>query len=172
MPDLRTATLIALENKRVSDIMTPRTVLFTMSTHTTMGELREKARSWVYSRVPVYDKNREDIVGVVLRRDVLVAIAEDRWDVSLSDLMRPVDFVVEIHPLDRLMNRFLKQRQHLLVVLDELGGLAGVVTLEDLLEEILGQEIVDEFDTVADLREIAHRRRERTLSPRQPEKTE
>lgn len=155
--------ILSLETKTVKDIMTPRTVLFTRNAHASIQDVRDDARSWSHSRIPVYDRSSEDIVGIVLRREVLLAIGEDRWTTRLSDLMRPVDFVLTIHPLDRLLERFLDHRLHLLVALDEHGGLAGVVTLEDLLEEILGHEIVDESDRVEDLQAIARARRERTL---------
>jgi len=155
--------ILSLETKQVSDIMTPRTVCFTAPARLTMQSLREQAGSWQHSRVPVWDKSPEDIVGLANRRDVLLAIGEDRWTTTLGDIMRPVDFILEIHRLDGLLERFLETRQHLLVVLDEHGELAGVVTLEDLIEEILGEEIVDEFDRVTDLRQLAHARRDRTL---------
>ncbi len=155
--------ILSLQTKRVADIMTPRTVCFTAPARLTMREIREHAGTWQHSRVPVYDKSPEDIVGLANRRDVLLAIGEDRWTTTLGDIMRPVHFILEIHRLDRLLERFLETRQHLLVVLDEHGELAGVVTLEDLIEEILGEEIVDEFDRVTDLRQLAHARRDKTL---------
>ncbi len=163
----RIRNILSLETKTVTDIMTPRTVCLTAGARLTMRDLRERAARWQHSRVPVWDKSPEDIVGLAHRRDVLVAIGEDRWDTTLADLMRPVDFILTIHPLDTLLDRFLETKQHLLVVLDELGGLAGVVTLEDLMEEILGEEIVDEFDQITDLRRLAHDRRERTLHRQQ-----
>ena len=99
----------------------------------------------------------------MLRRDILVALTDDRGTAKLSDLMRPVHFVAESHTLDRILHIFLEQRQHLFVVIDEYGGMAGVLALEDILEEILGSEIVDESDRVDDLRELARRRRQQTL---------
>jgi CBS domain containing-hemolysin-like protein len=128
-----------------------------------MQDLKEQAGTWQYSRVPIWDKSPEDIVGLANRRDVLLAIGEDRWATTLGDIMRPVHFVLEIHRLNALLERFLETRQHLLVALDEHGAFVGVVTLEDLIEEILGEEIVDEFDRVTDLRQLAHARRDKTL---------
>jgi len=157
--------ILTLETRQVKDIMTPRTVCFTAPARLTMQDLRQQAGSWQHSRVPIWDKSEEDIVGLANRRDVLLAIAEDRWSTTLGEIMRPVHFILEIHRLDGLLERFLETRQHLLVVLDEHGSLAGVVTLEDLIEEILGEEIVDEFDRVTDLRQLAHQRRDKTLKP-------
>jgi CBS domain containing-hemolysin-like protein len=155
--------ILSLRSKSVRDIMTPRTVMLCLGGRLSADEVREKVGVLAYSRVPVYDKDAEDIVGVLLRRDLLTAIAEDRGRVQLDQIMRPVDFVAESLSLNRLLRMFMERREHLLMVVDEFGELAGLVTLEDVLEEILGQEIVDEFDTVTDLRELARDRRERTL---------
>ncbi|MBW2645444.1 MAG: DUF21 domain-containing protein [Deltaproteobacteria bacterium] len=124
------------------------------------GEIEpEKTGMWPHSRVPVYDDNPEDIVGIVQRREVLAALASDKHHLKLSSLMKSVHFCPESIRLDKLLMEFLERRQHLFVVIDEFGGLAGVVTLEDVLEEILGREIVDESDQVVDMRELARRRK-------------
>ena len=143
--------------------MTPRTVAVMIGAETTVDELRQQKTVLNYSRIPIFDKDGEDVVGMINRRDVLTAMADGRGSLRLDEMMRPVDFVVESFSLNRLLRKFLSRGQHLLMVLDEFGGLAGLVTLEDVLEEILGQEIVDEFDQVADLRELARNRREETL---------
>ncbi|MCM0756746.1 hemolysin family protein [Desulfovibrio aminophilus] len=152
--------ILSLDSKTVDQIMTPRTVVFSLPTSMTVAEARECRGSWPHSRIPVYEgEDTEDIVGVIFRRQVFEALADDRDDIRLADLMRPVDFVPENITLDKLLVKFLESRSHLFVVLDEYGGLAGVVTLEDVLEEILGSEIVDETDQVVDMRELARRRR-------------
>ncbi|MFP4658266.1 MAG: CBS domain-containing protein, partial [Desulfonatronovibrionaceae bacterium] len=97
------------------------------------------------------------------RREVLEALANDQDDLTLEELMKPVQFVLYTLSLEKLLVKFLESRLHLFVVLDEYGGVAGVVTLEDVLEEILGREIVDETDEVADLRKLARQRRARLL---------
>tara|TARA_B100000686_G_C16793234_1_gene980272 strand:- start:992 stop:2020 length:1029 start_codon:yes stop_codon:yes gene_type:complete len=155
--------ILSLEKKAVRDIMTPRTVAVMIGAETTVDELRQQKTVLNYSRIPIFDKDGEDVVGMINRRDVLTAMADGRGSLRLDEMMRPVDFVVESFSLNRLLRKFLSRGQHLLMVLDEFGGLAGLVTLEDVLEEILGQEIVDEFDQVADLRELARNRREETL---------
>jgi CBS domain containing-hemolysin-like protein len=151
--------ILSLENKTAKHIMTPRTVIFSLSEHMTLEEAWEKGGMWPHNRVPVYDENPEDIVGIVQRRDVLSALARDKHQLRLSNLMKPVHFCAESIPLDKLLVEFLERRQHLFVVIDEFGGFAGVVTLEDVLEEILGREIVDESDQVVDMRELARRRK-------------
>ena len=117
-----------------------------------------------YSRIPVFGKDPDDLVGIVRAVDILTAMANDRFDVKMEQITQPIHFVVESTPLDDLLRTFLKRRQHLVAVIDEFGGISGIVTLEDVLEELIGREIVDESDQVTDLRAYAQRRREDTLS--------
>ena len=154
--------ILSLKSKTAGEIMTPRTVVFSLQDELTVEAARNERGIWSHSRIPVYEKDFEDIVGIVLRRDILAALTGDRSSSKLSDLMRPVHFVAESHSLDSILQTFLERRQHLFAVIDEYGGLAGVLTLEDVLEEILGSEIVDESDRVDDLRELARRRRQQT----------
>jgi len=153
--------VLALSSTKTRAIMTPRTVVFSLDLHTPLDEVLEEEALMVHSRIPVYDTDVDDIVGVVYRRDVLAA---DTDKVStLGPLIRPAAFVVESEPVDRVLEVLLEHRQHMLVVMDEFGGFSGVVTLEDVMEEILGKEIVDEFDKVADMRALARKRREAAL---------
>jgi len=158
--------ILLLKKKVAREIMTPRTVVFSLSEHLTLKEARQKGGVWPHSRIPVYDKDTEDIVGLVLRMDILQALADDRENLKIADLMRPVHFVPESATADRLLREFLERRQHLFIVIDEFGGLSGVVTLEDVLEEIVGKEIVDEFDKAEDMRELARMRRKEFLDRR------
>ena len=155
--------ILSLKSKTASEVMTPRTVVFSLKDDLSVEEARNQRGIWSYSRIPVYEKDFEDIVGIVLRRDIMAALTDDRGHSKLSDLMQPVHFVTESHSLDSILQMFLDRRQHLFAVIDEYGGLAGVLTLEDVLEEILGSEIVDESDRVDDLRELARRRRQQTM---------
>jgi len=151
--------ILTLQNKMVKDVMTPRTVVFSLSEHLTLDEAVKGSKKWEHSRFPVYDENAEDVVGIVLTKELFMAVAEEKGDMPLTDLMWPVHFVAETAKLNRVLQEFLESRQHLFVVLDEYGGLSGLISLEDILEEILGREIVDESDQVADKRELARRRR-------------
>lgn len=151
--------ILSLKRKTARDVMTPRTVVFALSAGLTVEQAQKEAGTWQHSRVPVYEDGFEDVIGVVMRRDALHALAEGQGQRSISELMHPVHFVAETVTLDRVLQMFLEMRQHLFAVIDEYGGLAGVLTLEDVLEEILGREIVDESDTVTDMRELARRRR-------------
>ncbi len=159
--------VLALDRKTARRVMTPRPVVFALGAELTVRAAATAPQLNRFSRVPVYDAGPEDLVGMVHKVDILTAVAHDRFDVTLGELMRPIHFVLATSPLDELLRTFLERRQHLAAVLDEFGGLAGIVTLEDVLEEILGREIVDESDQVTDLREYAHRRREEILRKRE-----
>lgn len=153
------SNVLALEVKTAAQVMTPRIVLFALHSDVTLAEAAADDHLLRHSRVPVYEDNPDDVIGIVHRRDILDAAAKDQFDTSLEQLMRPVHFVVETVKLDQLLRTFLEQRQHLVVVTDEFGSVSGIVTLEDVLEEILGREIVDEFDQVVDLRAFARQQR-------------
>jgi CBS domain containing-hemolysin-like protein len=158
--------ILSLEARSVRDIMTPRMVVSSLNVSMTIGALKESTELSAainHSRIPVYDKDADDVVGMVLRRDILTAMAEAQWERRLEEFMRPADFVAESLSVNRLLRRFLETRQHLILVINEYSGLAGLVTLEDVMEEILGTEIVDEFDPAIDMRELAHRRRRESL---------
>ena len=158
--------ILSLDKKTVREIMTPRTVIFSLPVDITVAEARERDIHWPHSRIPVYDHDdTEDLIGLVYRRQMLEALANDQDDKSLLELMKPVRFVVDSMTLDKLLVRFLESRVHLFVVLDEYGGLSGVVSLEDVLEEILGNEIVDETDQVVDMRELARQQRRKLTRP-------
>ncbi|MDY6970727.1 MAG: hemolysin family protein [Thermodesulfobacteriota bacterium] len=147
--------ILALENKMVKNVMTPRTVIFSFSQHLTLEEASRIPTKWEHSRFPVYDRDVEDIVGIVLTKEFFCALAEGKKDMHLRELMRPVHFAAETAGLNRVLMEFLESREHLFVVLDEYGGISGLISLEDVLEEILGSEIVDESDEVPDKRELA-----------------
>ncbi|MDR2819507.1 MAG: CNNM domain-containing protein [Desulfovibrio sp.] len=152
--------VLSLDQKRVRDIMTPRTVVFSLPEDMTVEEAYTKPAIWHVSRIPVYGDDNEDLVGVVERRTLARCYKEDRRNARLSEIMRPLHFILETQTLDVLLHELLKSRGHLFAVLDEYAGLAGVVSLEDVLEELLGSEIMDESDRVADLRALARQRRE------------
>jgi len=154
------ANILELQNKTVRQVMTPRTVTFSLSEHLTLAEAREMKSQWnQHSRVPVYDKDPDDVVGIVLRKDVFRDDAEKQGATRLCNLMHPVHFVPETAPLNRLLVEFFERRQHLFVVVDEYGSVTGVISMEDIIEEIVGREIIDESDKAGDLRELARYKR-------------
>ena len=159
--------VLSLETKKVKDVMTPRTVIFSLSEHLTLEKAFEEASTWEHSRFPVYDEDSEDIVGIVLTKEMFISLAKGDNTLKLTDLMRPVSFVAESARLNNVLMEFIASRDKLFVVIDEYGGLSGIITLEDILEEILGHEIVDESDQVADKRKYAREKRESLVSSSQ-----
>jgi CBS domain containing-hemolysin-like protein len=156
--------ILSLDSVIVKDVMTPRTVIVSLSEHLTLEEAGKKLNIWEHSRFPVYDKDTEDIVGVVLTTELFISLAEGKKEIPLTELMRPVRFVAETAKLNDVLMEFVGSRRKLSVVIDEYGGLAGLITLEDILEEILGREIVDESDQVVDKRSLARKRRKDLIS--------
>lgn len=148
--------ILALDETTAGDVMTPRTVVFMEESEQTIENVRDEAASWVYSRIPIAkDENPDNIEGVVLRREVLETLADGESDKHLQDLKRDVQFVSETDPLHSILKKFIKSREHLFVVKDEYGAISGIVTLEDVFEEIIGREIMDETDRYADLQTLA-----------------
>ncbi len=142
-----------LNDLTARDIMTPRTVVEALEADEKLNEIREKVYSLPHSRLPVYDEDLDNIVGVCHQRDLLIALGKDEGDRKVRDFLKKdrLLFVLEKTRLDELIPLFQKRKTHLAVVTDEFGGTAGVVTFEDVLEQIVG-EIVDETDEDTDLR--------------------
>lgn len=148
-----------LDQLKVADILTPRTVVFSLRRDTALSEISQNAAGWPHSRVPVTEDGELDhICGVVLRREAYEAVVAGGAEQTLGDIMRPPTFVPEAMKVSDLLAEFLRRRRHLFVVADEYGGTAGVVTLEDAIEALLGSEIVDEFDRETDLQRLARDR--------------
>jgi CBS domain containing-hemolysin-like protein len=150
------ANILQLGDKNVRQVMTPRTVTFSASHNLTIKEAARMEGKWrMHSRVPVYDGEPDNVVGIVLSQDVLMAAAVGQDSLKLAQIMRPVHFVPETAPLDRIFVDFFERYQHLFVVVDEYGSVTGVISMEDILEEIIGREIVDESDKARNMRELA-----------------
>lgn len=150
------ANIISLRHKTVRQAMTPRTVTFTLTQKLSVTEARKLKAQWNrHSRVPVYEGETGNVVGLVLRKDVLLSAAEGQKNRTLAALMQPIHFVPETARLNTVMLDFFEKRQHLFCVVDEYGGMTGVISLEDILEEIMGQEIIDETDLNKTMRDLA-----------------
>lgn len=161
------ANMLELKDKNVQQVMTPGTVSYLLSEHIDVKDAMTKKNEWGrHSRIPVYDIGPDDIVGVVLARDILLCAADGDDQRKLSALMQPVHFVPESAPLNRVLLDFFEHHQHLFVVVDEYGGVIGVISLEDIIEEIVGREIMDESDETIDMRELARRKRARLMAGR------
>ena len=159
--------IIELKNKVVRQIMTPRTVTFSLEKTTTVEEAMKMInRLNSHSRIPLYSRHLNNISGVVMRKDILQAAAEDKDGILLESFMKPIHFVPETAPLNRILIDFFDRQQHLFVVVDEYGAMTGVISMEDVIEEIVGQEIMDESDNTEDMRELARTRNLATKSSR------
>jgi len=152
--------ILKLNELRARDVMTPRTVVHCLDRNLTLAEARQQSGSWVHSRVPLYEDERENIVGMVLRRDAFSVLADGRDQVKLAEVSRSVHSVPESARASQLLEQFIQRREHLFAVVDEYGGFAGIVTLEDVIEEIVGQEIVGEFDPAVNMQEQARQERQ------------
>jgi CBS domain containing-hemolysin-like protein len=146
--------LFLLRKLSADDIMTPRTVMSTLPASMTVGEAI-KVSEIKFSRIPIFQDEADHIVGFVLKADIYLEASRGNLDKLLISLRRDLPAVPETVPLVQIFERFLKQRQHALLVVDEHGGVAGIVTMEDMIETLLGIEIMDETDTVADMRALA-----------------
>ncbi len=153
--------ILKLKEKSVREVMTPRTVTFCLeeqqSVSDAMAMLSELSS---HSRIPLYSGEKNNITGLMMRKDVLQAAAENRQEMRLSQFRLPVHFVPETAPLKVVLHEFFDRRQHLFVVVDEYGTMVGVISLEDVLEEIIGREIIDETDENMDMREYAREQNE------------
>lgn len=149
----------------VADVMTPRIVVSALPESATIAEGLAAIERKPFSRLPLYRTDIDDVAGFVLKDDVLLRIAQGRGHEPLASLKRTLPVVPETVSLTALLENLLKARQHVALVVDEYGGTAGLVTLEDLVETLTGMEITDEKDAVADLRALARRQwRERALA--------
>ncbi len=157
--------IIGLRNKTIRDAMTPRTVTFTLDQNISVVEAQKLKEQWnQHSRAPIYDNDPDEITGIVLRKDVLLSVAEGRDNRTLTALKKTVHFVPESAKLNSILWEFLERRQHLFVVVDEYGSVSGVISLEDILEEIVGKEIIDESDKDKTMRQQARDKRKKLIA--------
>jgi CBS domain containing-hemolysin-like protein len=154
--------IIQLEDKTVREIMTPRTVMFALNVTTTIKEAAQALRDKGFTRIPVYKDDRENIIGYVMRHELDSLTNLNQHETKIDDIIREISFVPETTNCLNLLMNFLKKRKHMAIVEDEYRGVAGLVTLEDLLETALGTEIVDETDQVVDLQQAARKRKQKS----------
>jgi CBS domain containing-hemolysin-like protein len=147
--------LLMLDNMKVSDIMTPRAVMYAYETGATVGEIMAKHKPVRFSRIPVFHNDLDHILGVVHRYKILEAASNDHDSVRLDDIMTPIHAIPENISVAAALDQFIKRHEHIFLVIDDYGSTTGIVSLEDAIETLLGVEIVDEFDSVADLRQLA-----------------
>jgi len=152
------SNLLQLADFQVETIMTPRTVVLMFQQKMTVGEVINKHKVIPYSRIPIFDESADNIKGYVLRHEIYKRVAADEHDVTLESIAREIHVVPETNTVAQVLDEFILKQDHIFVVIDEYGGTAGLITLEDTVETLLGIEILDESDRVADLRQLARRR--------------
>ena len=151
--------VLSLAHKNARSIMTPRNVVFSLPDTLSLEEAAQKHGFAHFTRIPVYSNDPENIIGLADNRNILMALLEGRRQEQVAALVEEAQFIPDTLPLDRLLAKLLESRVHLFIVIDEYGGFSGVVSLEDVLEEILGKEIVEKTDIVANLQDLAKGRR-------------
>lgn len=150
--------LFRLGSLTVRDIMTPRTVMIAFDQDATVGDTLGKRPELPVSRIPIYEETLDNVTGLVLKTDILLAQAQGNLDMPLKELKRNLRAVPRHASLKQLLEELLDQREHIALVVDEYGGTDGIVTLEDLIETLLGIEIVDEKDSAPDMRAVARKK--------------
>ena len=151
--------LLRMETVRVKDIMTPRTVVRLASEEQTIKAFYKSAGELPFSRIPLYeDEVKEHVSGYFLKAELLESLVQGNGDQHLRTIKRSIHVVHESFPIPGLFDHFLQKREHIALVVDEYGGMAGVVTMEDVMETLLGIEIADESDSNIDMQVLARKK--------------
>jgi len=151
--------LLQFNTVQASDVMTPRTVVVKVDAEQTIAEFYQANQQLRFSRIPVYESGHPDhIQGFILKTELLQKLLANEGDQKISEIQRPISVIPEAHPIPDLFNDFLEKNEHIAVVVDEFGGMSGIVSMEDVIETMLGREIVDEMDNTTDMRELARKR--------------
>lgn len=152
------SNLLQLADVQIETIMTPRTVVLMFQQDLTVGEVMQTHKILPYSRIPLYGESADDVRGYVLRHEIYKRAAADEHDLKMEAIARALHVVPETNSAAQVLDEFIAKQDHIFLVIDEYGGTAGLITLEDTVETLLGIEILDESDRVADLRQLARRR--------------
>lgn len=147
--------LINMDEVIASDAMTPRVVCDIAPETMTAKQFFKDKRYLHHSRIPVYDKNEEYITGYILRMEAVQLMAEDKFDVTLGSIRREIQSFPKDKPLDEIWDVMIEKDEQISVIIDEYGCFQGILTLEDVIETLIGDEIVDEMDTVRDMQQLA-----------------
>ena len=150
--------ILRLREMRVTDVMTPRMVILSLPESMIVEEFFWKYGSGHFSRIPVYkDDDPNQVTGFILRSDLLIAQARGNTKSTLLTYRREISALPESSSLANAFDQFLRQRAHIMIIVDEYGSVEGLLTLEDILETILGMEIIDESDATEDMQKFARK---------------
>lgn len=147
--------LLRLKNVKVEEIMTPRVVVASANEDLLLTVFMENKDNLKFSRIPVYHQSDENITGYVFRQEVFENLAEDQDELKIKDIKRRILFVPENMVLFSVWENLMESKEHMAIVVDEYGSMRGIVTMEDIIETLLGIEIIDETDTIVDMQKYA-----------------
>ena len=150
--------ILKLKNVRVTEIMTPRVVVAVADENLSLADFLKNKDYLKFSRIPIYSGNDENITGYVFRQTVFEKLAEDEHELKLRDIKRDIIIVPNSIVLFTLWEKLIEKKEHITLIVDEYGGLDGIVTMEDIIETLLGLEIIDEKDTITDMQKFARER--------------
>lgn len=149
--------MFRLHETTVTDVMTPRPVVFSLPASLTVADYFAKHYEAGFSRIPIYTENKDMLTGFVLKNDLLLAQARNDTDNRLETYRRDLHTLSDHTLLSDAFDEVLQLRTHIVAIIDEFGGMAGIITMEDILETLLGLEIIDESDKTADMQQYARR---------------
>lgn len=150
--------IIKLDHIKAEEVMTPRVVAAIAAEKMTLREYYEDDQYDHFSRIPVYAESPEFITGYILRDDALENLAEDKFDVKLSDIKRELPYFNEDKSISEIWDAMLKEKSQIALIIDEYGCFQGILTMEDIIETVFGLEIIDESDEVSDMQQYARER--------------
>ncbi len=150
--------LLRFNTIQAKDVMTPRTVIVSGPESATIKGFFEARGPLHFSRIPIYETDHPDnVTGYILKDDLLAQLVESTGEAPLSTLRRDIMVIKQSFPIPDLFSRFLEKREHIALVVDDFGGVAGIVTMEDVIETLLGMEIIDESDKAQDMQVLARK---------------
>jgi CBS domain containing-hemolysin-like protein len=152
------SNLIKLRNIKVTEIMTPRVVVTVADENMLISEFLKQKELLYFSRIPVFNEASDDVTGFVLRQEVFDLYNEKSTDAKLKDVKRDIIVMPEIKTVLEAWDVLLDSKEHIALIVDEYGGMDGIVTMEDIIESLLGLEIVDERDKIIDMQTFARER--------------
>jgi CBS domain containing-hemolysin-like protein len=150
--------IMKLDDIKAYDVMTPRVVAAIAPEYMTLRQFYKQEELSHYSRIPVYADSPEFVTGYIMRYDVLENLAEDKFDTRLKAIKRPIAAFHEETSVSDIWESLLKTRDQIALIIDDYGCFQGIITLEDIIETILGMEIIDENDTITDMQQYARER--------------
>ncbi|OIO60788.1 MAG: hypothetical protein COZ46_00715 [Verrucomicrobia bacterium CG_4_10_14_3_um_filter_43_23] len=150
---------LGLDNRVISEIMTPRTVVTALEDCMSLEDVLREYPNIPFARMPVYEEDIDNAIGIIRRRDILKAHSEKKTQVQVKSLMHKALFLPETGTLAAALKEFLKAHQQIAIIVDEFGSFAGVLTIEDVMENILGEEIFEKDDVAVNMREFARHKK-------------